>query len=63
MGTLDLATARASVEALHIFEGLASHLSMTLLHVRSLLLRNRTENRIPQIGKEGWDIERDRNGV
>lgn len=61
MSTLDLATARASIKALHVFEGLAGHLSMTLLHVGGLLLRNGAQDGIPKIGEEGWDIERDRN--
>lgn len=49
MGTLDLATAWAFIKALHILEGLAGHLSMTLLHVGGLLLRNGAQDRIPKI--------------
>lgn len=49
MGTLDLATARAFIKTLHVFEGLAGHLSVTLLHVGGLLLRNGAQNGIPKI--------------
>lgn len=49
MGTLDLATAWAFIKTLHILEGLAGHLSMTLLHVGGLLLGNSAQDRVPKI--------------
>lgn len=61
MGTLDLATAWAFIKALHILEGLSGHLSMTLLHVGGLLLRNGAQDRVPKIREKRWDIERDRD--
>lgn len=61
MGTLDLATTRAFIKTLHIFESLAGHLSMTLLHVGGLLLRHGAQDGIPKIREDRRDIERDRN--
>lgn len=51
MGALNLTTAGTLVQTLNILQGLSSHLTVALLHVGSLLLRNGAENGFPKIGE------------
>lgn len=59
MGPLDLATAWASVETLHILESLSCHLPMALLHMGGLLFRNGAEDGVPEVGKQRRNGDRD----
>jgi hypothetical protein len=51
VSALKLTATGALVEALHVFKSLAGHESMTLLHVRGLLLGNGTQDRFPNVGE------------
>lgn len=55
MSPLDLTAAGTLVQTLYILQGFASHLTMTLLHVRGLLLGDGTEDGLPEIGEQRRD--------
>lgn len=52
MLSLGLATGRTLAQALHIFQRLASHLTMALLHMRGLLFWNGAKDGIPEVGEQ-----------
>ena len=57
MSTLYLTAPRAGVEAFDILQSLASHLSMTFLHVGCFLFRYGSEYRVPNIGQKSGYIQ------
>lgn len=62
MSPLDLPAAGALVEALHILQGLACHLTVAFLHVRGLLLGDGAEDGFPEVGEDGRNGDGDRQG-
>ena len=59
MSALKLTATGALVEALHVFKSLTGHETMTLLHMRGLLLRDSAQDRFPNIGEQTGNIEGD----
>lgn len=63
MRALHLATSGACAETLDVLQSLASHLSMTLLHVRSLLLGDGAENRVPKTLHDSGNTQGNSGGL
>lgn len=49
MRALDLTTAGTLVETLEVLQSFTSHLAVSLLHVRGLLLRHSPQDRLPDV--------------
>lgn len=62
MGPLDLTTAGACIEVIHILQGLACHLPVALLHMGGLLFRNSAEDGVPEVGEQRRNGDRDGQG-
>lgn len=60
---LHLPTSGACAETLDVLQSLASHLPMTLLHVRGLLLGDGAENRVPKALHDPGDVQGDGCGL
>lgn len=62
MGALDLAASWTLVQRLDVFQSLAGHLTVALLHVGGLLLGDGAEDGFPEIGEERGDSDGDGEG-
>jgi hypothetical protein len=62
VSAFDLTAAWALVQRLDILQGLAGHLTVTLLHVGGLLLGDGAEDGFPKIGEERGDSDGDWEG-
>lgn len=62
MSPFDLATPRALVQALHVLESFACHLTVAFFHVRGLLLGDGAEDGFPEVGEDRRNGDGDRQG-